>query len=103
MMHKNDCLIGQNAACQRSLRSLNTSFELIKFKISFLNPLNFLGEKNSQKYYLEKKSRRNCFGGFDAQFLRFGEKISEKKSFSEKTINFFALKISNMCPELMKN
>ena len=55
----------------------------IKFKILFLNPLNFLGEKNSQKYFLEKMSRRNCFGGFDAQFLRFGEKISEKKSFSD--------------------
>ena len=35
MMHKNDCLIGQNAACQRSLRSLNTSFELI-FQLSLL-------------------------------------------------------------------
>ena len=46
---------------------------------------NFLGEKNSQKYFLEKKSHRNCFGGFDAQFLRFGEKISEKKSFSQKS------------------
>ena len=34
---------------------------------------------------MEKKSRRNCFGGFDAQFLRFGEKISEKTSFSVKT------------------
>ena len=42
----------------------------------------FLGEKNSQKYFLEKMSRRNCFGDFDAQFLQFGEKISEKKSFS---------------------
>ena len=55
------------------------------FKIllkSHKRPLNFLGEKNSQKYFLEKKSRRNCFGGFDSQFLRFGEKISEKKSFS---------------------
>ena len=85
-MHKNDCLIGQNAACQRSLRSLNTSFELI-FQLSskfYFSTLLFLGEKNSQKYFLEKKSRRNCFGGFDAQFLRFGEKISEKKSFSDK-------------------
>ena len=44
---------------------------------------NFLGEKNSLKYFLERKSRRNCFGGFDTQFLQFGEKISEKKSFSE--------------------
>ena len=46
-------------------------------------PLYFLGGKNSQKIVLEKKSRRNRFGGFDAQFLQFGEKISEKKSFSK--------------------
>ena len=39
-------------------------------------PSLFLGEKNSQKNFLEKKSGRNGFGGFDAQFLRFGEKIS---------------------------
>ena len=53
-----------------------------KFYFSTLFIFYFLGGKNSQKIVLEKKSRRNCFGGFDAQFLQFGEKISEKKSFS---------------------
>ena len=39
----------------------------------------FFRRKKLSKNCLEKKSRRNCFGGFDAQFLQFGEKISEKK------------------------
>ena len=36
-------------------------------------------------------SRRNCFGDFDAQFLQFGEKTSEKKSFSLKTADLLKL------------
>ena len=53
-MHKNDCLCGQNAACQRSLRSLNTRFELIRSKFYFSTLPIFLGEKNSQKKFWRK-------------------------------------------------
>ena len=46
----------------------------------------FLGEKTFKNiFWRTSLVVRTRFGGFDAQFFQFGEKILEKKSFSGKS------------------